>query len=253
MIATFSDFLTVLDQMALVPAELQASLDSSALTPSQAEVLRQIATHFLEPEGLPQSGSSVRPVPASLDPWRTFHRCNHLVLDPVYHKILISGPQHFVDSYRDATVYDGVMLASRAAEHQSVKRLRELLISLALFDIGRDRFSRFSGNKLSDRMKDELQSLFPEGDVIEQYKAGKNLTHLCEKFGLGCVLYLANLLSKDFLCKKFTASGRYHDGAIDHLNTLHLQQVARESGANDFVEKAKALSLMYLKMRTSQC
>lgn len=197
MTATFSDFLTVLDHMASVHAELQVSLETSTLTPSQAEVLRQIATHFIEPEGLPQSGSSVRPVPASLDPWKTFQRCDHLVLDPVYHKILISGPQHFVDSYRDATVYDGVMLASRAAEQKAVKRLRELLISLALYNIGRDCFPRFSGKKLSDRMKDELQSLFPEGDVFEQYKAGKNLTVLCEKFGMGCVLYLANLLSKD--------------------------------------------------------
>ncbi|KAH0372216.1 hypothetical protein KCU65_g1258, partial [Aureobasidium melanogenum] len=245
MTTPFSNFLTVLNQMALVPGELQASLESSTLTPSQAEVLRQLALHFIGSEGLPLPAPSVQSAPASLDPWRTFHRCNHLVLDPVYHKVLTSGPQHFVDSYRDATVYDGVMLASRAAEQQAVKRLRELLISLALYDIGRDRFPRFSGKKLSDRMKDELQLLFPEGDVVEQYKAGKNLTLLCEIFGMGCVLYLANLLSKDLqvIGLKFTASGQYHNGAIDHLNTLHLNQVARESGANDFVEKAKALSV----------
>lgn len=54
------------------------------------------------------------------------------------------------------------------------------------------------------------------------------------------------------LCKKFTASGRYHDGAIDHFNTLQLKQVAKDSGANDFVEQAKALSVIYLKMKISQ-
>ncbi|KAG9626941.1 hypothetical protein KCU98_g11558, partial [Aureobasidium melanogenum] len=252
MTTTFSDFLTVLNHMASMPTELQASLESSTLTPSQTEVLRQLALHFVGPQGLPHPASSLRSAPASLDPWRAFRRCNHLVLDSVYHKILTSGPQHFVDSYRDATVYDGVVLASRNAEQQAVKRLRELLISLALYDVGRDRFPDFSGKRLSDRMKDELQSLFPEGDVVEQYKAGKNLNRLCEIFGMGCVLYLANLLSNDFLCNKFTASGRYHNGAIDHLNTLHLKQVARESGANDFVEKAKTLSVIYLKVRTSQ-
>lgn len=172
MTTTFSDFLTVLNHMASMPTELQASLESSTLTPSQTEVLRQLALHFVGPQGLPHPASSLRSAPASLDPWRAFRRCNHLVLDSVYHKILTSGPQHFVDSYRDATVYDGVVLASRNAEQQAVKRLRELLISLALYDV-------------------------PEGDVVEQYKAGKNLNRLCEIFGMGCVLYLANLLSND--------------------------------------------------------
>lgn len=197
MTTTFSDFLTALNQMASVPAELQASLELYTLTPSQTEVLHQLATHFLGLEGSVQPGPSVRSAPASVDPWRAFHRCNHLVLATMYQKILTSGPQRFVDSYCDATVYDGVMSASRNAEQQTVKRLRELLISLALYDIGKDRFPECSGKRLSDRMKDELQSLFPEGDVVDQYKAGKNLTHLCDKFGMGCVLYLANYLSND--------------------------------------------------------
>lgn len=197
MTTTFSDFLTILNHMASVPAELQASLESSTLTPSQTKVLRQLATQFISPEDLPQPASSVRPAPASVDPWRAFHRCNHLVLDTVYQDILTSGAHHFVASYRAATVYDGVMSASRNAEQQTVKRLRELLVSLALYDIGKDRFQNFSGKRLSDRMKDELQLLFPEGDVAEQYKAGKNLTHLCDIFGMGCVLYLANYLSND--------------------------------------------------------
>ncbi|KAH0358040.1 hypothetical protein KCU83_g247, partial [Aureobasidium melanogenum] len=224
MTTTFSDFLTALNHMALMPAELQASLESSTLTPSQTEVLRQLALQLVGPQALPHPASSLRSASASLDPWRAFHSCNHLVLDPVYYDILTSGPQHFVDSYRDATVYDGVI----------------------------DRFPEFSGKRLSDRMKDELQSLFPEEDVIEQYKAGKNLARLCNSLGMGCVLYLANLLSNDFLCNKFTASGRYHDGAIDHLETLHLKEMAEDSGANVFVQKAKALSVIYLKMRTSQ-
>ncbi|KAK6008029.1 hypothetical protein QM012_004843 [Aureobasidium pullulans] len=252
MTATFSDFLTVLNQMALVPVELQTIIKSSTLTSTQTEVLRQLATHFIGSGGLPQPASSVQSAPTSVDPWRSFRRCKHLVLDDVHLKILTSGPQHFVDSYRDAMVYDGVMSASRNVEQHTVERLRELLISLALYDIGRDRFPERSGKRLSDRMKDELQSLFPEGDVVEQYKAGKNLTLLCDMFGMGCVLYLAEHLSHDFLCKKFTASGRYHDGAIEHLKMLHLEEAAIDSGANDFVKKAKALSVMYLKIRMSQ-
>lgn len=197
MTTTFSDFLTALNQMASVPADLQASLESYTLTPSQTEVLRQVATHFLGLQGLVQTGPSVQSAPASVDPWRAFYRSNHLVLDTVYQKILTSGPQRFVDSYCDATVFDGIRSASRSAEQQTVKRLRELLISLALYDIAKDCFRDFSGKRLSDRMKDELQMLFPEGDVAEQYKAGKNLNHLCDTFGMGCVLYLANHLSND--------------------------------------------------------
>lgn len=65
-----------------------------------------------------------------------------------------------------------------------------------------------------------------------------------------CLVESAN--ERSSLCKKFTASGRYHQGAIEHFNSLHLQQVAEDSEANDFVKKARALSLIYLEMRTSQ-
>lgn len=197
MTTTFSEFLTVLDRMAVVPAELQASLESSTLTESQMAVLRHLANHLIGPESQPHPASSARSISPSADPWKAFHRCSHLLLDPVYQRILASGPQQFVGCYRDVTVYDGVMSASRNAGQQAVERLRGLLISLALYDIGRFRFQSFTGKRLSDRMKDELQSLLPEGDVVEQYKAGKNLAHICDEFGMGCVLYLASLLSND--------------------------------------------------------
>jgi hypothetical protein len=56
----------------------------------------------------------------------------------------------------------------------------------------------------------------------------------------------------DSLCKKFTASGTYHDDAICYLNTLDLVQLAEESGANGFASKARVLSVAYLQTRTSQ-
>lgn len=54
------------------------------------------------------------------------------------------------------------------------------------------------------------------------------------------------------LCKKFTASGAYHDDAIRYLNTLDMVQLAEESGANKFASKARVLSLAYLQTKTSQ-
>ena len=54
------------------------------------------------------------------------------------------------------------------------------------------------------------------------------------------------------LCKKFTASGAYHDDAIRYLNTLDLVQLAEESGANEFASKARVLSVAYLETRTIQ-
>jgi hypothetical protein len=53
------------------------------------------------------------------------------------------------------------------------------------------------------------------------------------------------------LCKKFTASGTYHDLAIRHLNTMNLVQLAEDSGANKFASKARVLSVAYLETRTS--
>ncbi|CAD0108710.1 unnamed protein product [Aureobasidium uvarum] len=250
MTTTFSDILTILNQMAgLDPADLQASLDSSTLTTDQETVLRQLADHFLGPEGSPQSASSTPPATTSKDPWGPFHRCRHPVLDTVYQGILASGPRHFVDSYRDATIHDGIMSASKSAQQRSVQRLRELFTALAFYDIGRHHFPGVSGKRLSDRMKNELKLLIPECDVVEQYKVGKNLACLCETLGMGCVLYLAQYLSNDFLCKKFTASGRYHDGAISHLKSLNLKQVAADSGASAFVQKVRMLSRDYLERR----
>ncbi|CAD0095059.1 unnamed protein product, partial [Aureobasidium vineae] len=253
MTATFPIVFTILNQMAgLDPADLQASLDSCTLTTDQETALRQLADHLFGPEGSPQSASFTRPATTSKDPWGPFHRCRRLVLDAVCQGILASGPRHFVDSYRDATIHDGIMSASKDAQQHSVQRLRELFTALAFYDIGRHHFPNASGKRLSDRMKNELKLLIPGCDVVEQYKVGKNLACLCEILGMGCVLYLAQYLSNDFLCKKFTASGRYHNSAISHLKSLNLKQVAADSGASEFAQKAKMLSRAYLETRMSQ-
>ena len=198
MTITSSDLIDFVNHMAVLePPELQAILDTWTLTPSQTELLRQIADHFLVPQSSPRSAPSPRPASASNNPWKAFHRCDRLVLHEVYLHLLKSGPQHFVTSYCDATVHDGCMSASKSAQQQSTQRLRELFIALALYDFVRNQFPRFSGNRLSDRMKDQVKSLLPQCDVIEQYRMGKNLDSLCRRFGMGCVLYLADYLSKD--------------------------------------------------------
>ena len=198
MTVTFSDFSEFLDHVSTMePTELQEILASRTLTPDQTKRLRQLADHFVRPNLSPEPASSNRPASASNDPWKAFHRCNRLVLHDVYLDLLNSGPKHFVNSYCDATIHDGCMSASKSAQQQSVQRLRELFIALALYDFVRSQFPRFSGNRLSDRMKDQVKSLLPQCDAIEQYRMGKNLDSLCKRFGLGCVLYLADFLSKD--------------------------------------------------------
>lgn len=197
MTITPSDLVEFLNQMAaLNPAELQAMLDTWTLTPDQTDLLHRLADHFIGPQTSSPAPSS-RSAPASNDPWKAFHRCSRLALHQGYLDLLNSGPCHFVTSYGDATIHDGCMSASRSAQQQSVQRLRELFIALALYDIVRSQFPRFSGNRLSDRMKDQVKSLLPQCDVIEQYRMGKNLDALCKRFGMGCVLYLAEYLSKD--------------------------------------------------------
>jgi hypothetical protein len=198
MTITFSDFANFLDQLsALEPAELQAILASWTLTPDQTERLCQLGDHFIRPQVSPSPAPSTRSAPASNNPWRAFHRCKHLELNEVYLDLLKSGPQQFVTSYSGATIHDSCMPASRSAQQQSVQRLRELFVALALYDFVRNEFPRTSGNRLSDQMKGQVKSLLPQCDVIEQYRMGKNLDSICKRFGMGCVLYLADYLSKD--------------------------------------------------------
>jgi predicted DNA-binding ribbon-helix-helix protein len=54
------------------------------------------------------------------------------------------------------------------------------------------------------------------------------------------------------LCNKFTASGDYHNGAFEHLDSMDLVQLTEDSGANNFASKARVLSLAYLKTRTTK-
>lgn len=193
-----SDLVDLFDHMAaLDPAELHALLDTLCMTPKRTELLRQLADRFIGPPVSSSPAPSTRSAAASNNPWKAFHRCDQLALHQVYQHLLKSGPYRFVTSYGDATIHDGCMSASRSAQQQSVQRLRELFIALALYDIVRSQFPRFSGNRLSDRMKDQVKSLLPQCDVIEQYRMGKNLDSLCNRFGVGCVLYLAEYLSKD--------------------------------------------------------
>jgi hypothetical protein len=197
--SSVSDFCVVLNKIAAMnPTEFQAFLDSITLTPDQIENLLRIRDHFcatdLSPEPAPSVSSTTS---TSNNPWKALHRCNNLLLPNVYLPILSSSPEHFITSYNTATIHDGCISATKTSQQQSIQRLRELFIALALYDFVRSHFPRFSGNRLSDRMKDEVKALLPGVDVIEQYRMGKNLDHLCKFFGVGCVFYLAEYLSKD--------------------------------------------------------
>jgi hypothetical protein len=193
-----SNFYIILNQIAaLDPTKFQDFLDSITLTPDQTDRLRQIANRFAVVYSSPESTPSVSATSVSNSPWKALYRCNNLVLAEVYLSILSSSPEHFVNSYNTATIHDGCISATKASQQQSIQRLRELFIALALYDFIRSRFPRFSGNRLSDRMKDEMISLLPGVDVVEQYRMGKNLDHLCKCFGVGCGFYLAEYLSKD--------------------------------------------------------
>jgi hypothetical protein len=187
-----------LDQLgAMNPTDLQTFLDSCTLTPNEIKNLRRIRDHFCATDLSPEPAPSISTTSTLNNPWKALHRWNNLVLPNVYLPILSSSPEHFITSYNTATIHDGCISATKASQQQSIQRLRELFIALALYDFVRSHFPRFSGNRLSDRMKDEVKSLLPGVDVIEQYRMGKNLEHLCKCFGVGCVFYLAEYLSKD--------------------------------------------------------
>ncbi|THX90551.1 hypothetical protein D6D05_00363 [Aureobasidium pullulans] len=253
MTTTLSALSTTLDQMAsLTPSELQAALDAYALTPGQEQVLRELLSRFVGSVTSPESSPPSQLLSVSNNPWKVFRRIEALNIPDHFQSILNLGSASFVNSYDDAVIHDNLMPATRRAQQQSVQRLRELFTALALYDIARSRFARFSGNRLSDRMKDELNSLLRGCDASQQYKVGKNLDHICKIFGPGCVFYLDSCLSNDFLCKKFTSSGQYHDGAVEHLSALGLKQLAEESRANEFARHARCLSVSYLELRTSQ-
>lgn len=61
---------------------------------------------------------------------------------------------------------------------------------------------------------------------------GKHLNLLCATFGPGCIFYLSDLLSPNFLRNVFTASGASHDDAFAHLQKLGLKEAALKSGAD---------------------
>jgi hypothetical protein len=197
---SISGFCGLLDQLAAMdPIELQASMDSITLTPNQIENLHKLRDHFcaidLSPEPTPSISTSS--TSTSDNPWKALHRCNNLLLPNIYLPILSSTPEHFITTYNTATVHDACISATKSSQQQISQRLRELFIALALYDFVRNHFPRFSGNGLSDRMKDEVKALLPSVDVVEQYRMGKNLDHLCRCFGVGCVFYLAEYLSRD--------------------------------------------------------
>lgn len=198
MTTTLSALSTTLDQMAsLTPSELQAALDAYALTPGQEQVLRELLSRFVGSVTSPESSPPSQLPSVSNNPWKVFRRIEALNIPDHFQSILNLGSASFVNSYDDAVIHDNLMPATRRAQQQSVQRLRELFTALALYDIARSRFARFSGNRLSDRMKDELNSLLRGCDASQQYKVGKNLDHICKIFGPGCVFYLDGCLSND--------------------------------------------------------
>jgi hypothetical protein len=198
--SSVSDFCDVLTKItAMDSIEFQTFLDSLTLTSNEIKNLLRIANHFCATDLSPESTPSISASSTSTtnNPWKALHRCNNLLLPDVYLSILSSTPEHFITSYNTATIHDGCISATKTSQQQSIQRLRELFIALALYDFVRSHFPRFSGNRLSDRMKDEVKALLPGVDVVEQYRMGKNLDHLCKCFGVGCVFYLAEFLSRD--------------------------------------------------------
>ncbi|KAJ4523708.1 hypothetical protein HRR83_000355 [Exophiala dermatitidis] len=61
---------------------------------------------------------------------------------------------------------------------------------------------------------------------------GAKLNGLCSKFGPGCLFFLDGLLSPDFLRTKYTATGRWHDQAIQHLERIGLPDTVASSPVN---------------------
>ncbi|KAI4199855.1 MAG: hypothetical protein LQ348_001811 [Seirophora lacunosa] len=68
----------------------------------------------------------------------------------------------------------------------------------------------------------------------------KGLIFLCEELGKGCIFWLNQELTDNFLAKRITRSGTSYDRAIALLRKHDLVQTMRQSGANELAKRIES-------------
>ncbi|KAI4142581.1 MAG: hypothetical protein LQ341_003167 [Variospora aurantia] len=64
----------------------------------------------------------------------------------------------------------------------------------------------------------------------------RGLTFLCEQLDKGCIAWLNQDFTDNFLANRITRSGVIYDNAMAHIRNHDLVQKIRQSGANDLVK-----------------
>ncbi|GAB7349850.1 hypothetical protein MBLNU459_g0550t1 [Dothideomycetes sp. NU459] len=72
---------------------------------------------------------------------------------------------------------------------------------------------------------------------------GAKLDALCTELGSGCLFFLEQTISEDFLANKFTKSGKYFEPAMAHLKSLGLRDRVEQSNADLEADKIRQLAI----------
>ncbi|KAG9526326.1 hypothetical protein KCV07_g857, partial [Aureobasidium melanogenum] len=227
----------------------------------------------------PNAASKARRGPKTRNPWQRVLNLQRLSLPPAIASLLQENgdPRDFLND-KERLVYltddqeqdsgSALMVCYEFAQElqrrEGVDRIRLLFIDLFFHDMIRCLFPEATGKKMGHLMKEDAAMLLAgwEGlDVdIEELrntmndwsKCGRKLDWLCRKFGEGCLFYISDDLSQNFLLNQMPMDGEYTPAAMAHLKSLGLDRLAERSGANSMAAKIRKLLLEPFKELASQ-
>ncbi|KAG8527308.1 uncharacterized protein KY384_008052 [Bacidia gigantensis] len=144
-------------------------------------------------------------------------------------------------------------------------RMRELFVTLFLGDYADQEFGKTGhiNQAKAKRMVKKLiqahdkagaddQGPLPDGMKVSELEEklvdqmpkmrvrGRVLVHLCYIFGTGCLFWLQDVLTENFLNRNAPLSGQYYDAAMIHLLDLKLATTAEDSKGNEIGDAVRA-------------
>ncbi|GAB7356381.1 hypothetical protein MBLNU459_g7163t1 [Dothideomycetes sp. NU459] len=259
----------VLDDQEYVRGLLRAS--RQILNGTQKKAIADLFRHFCRQTG-GQRGAARPKVEQTRNPWESFMLLEEISLDrhlrPYMENIDVAA---FVNE-RTALSNHNLSLGPHDNEADSfmasyiwtnglevrlvVDRVRWFFAMLIFYDFVRSIFpgasTRIGPNQeaelagvLEGSLRPSLEHAgFPVHDVRENIKRwfelGSKLNVFVDRFGHGCLFYLANTISENFLRNRFTKTGGYCEGAFAHLEALgllHQTHYGRASELGDSVRR----------------
>ncbi|KAL8692783.1 MAG: hypothetical protein Q9218_002254 [Villophora microphyllina] len=231
------------------------------LTESQKCRWSRLVQHFCSTDTVDESdevekSTNKRPRNTPRNPWAKFSKVKSLELPRPYKEYIEKHGTNAVDFLNDRAVLvhriadpdsdeaDAIIACLRYTwtlrSREAKDRIRWFFSMLFYFDLARLKYHRASG-RVGTKMQKEIEKLVKERvrDPVDLSQLGNwsiqgsKLHELCEAFGVGCLFYLEDLLTENFLKKQFTHSGSNHDEAFINLRNRGLSHEAAGSGANE--------------------